>query len=34
LRELLAKALAAGLPRKMLIRELLDSAHRLEAGAL
>lgn len=34
LRELLAKALAEGLPRKILIRELLDSAHRLEDGGL
>lgn len=34
LRELLAKALAAGLPRQLLIRELRDSARRLEEGAL
>lgn len=34
LRELLAKALTEGLSRKLLIRELLDSAHRLEGGRL
>jgi GntR family transcriptional regulator len=34
LRELLAKALAEGLSRKSLIRELMDSAHRLEEGGL
>ena len=34
LRELLAKALAQGLSRQMLIRELMDSVHRLEGGAL
>lgn len=34
LRELLAKALTEGLPRKLLIRELMDSVRRLEGGAL
>lgn len=34
LRELLAKALAEGLSRKLLIRELMNSAHRLEEGGL
>lgn len=34
LRELIAKALAEGLPRKSLAREMLESARRLEAGAL
>jgi GntR family transcriptional regulator len=34
LRELLAKALAGGLSRKILIRELTDSVRRLEEGAL
>lgn len=34
LRELLAKALAEGLSRKSLIRELMDSARRLEEGGL
>jgi len=34
LRELLAKALAEGLPRKRLIRELMDSVHRLKEGGL
>lgn len=34
LRELLAKALAAGLSRKVLVRELKDSVRRLEGGAL
>ena len=34
LRELLAKALAEGLSRKSLIRELIDSARRLEEGGL
>lgn len=34
LRELLARALADGLSRKLLIRELMDSARRLEGGAL
>lgn len=34
LRELLAKALADGVPRKSLIRELLDSAGRLKEGGL
>ena len=34
LRELLAKALAAGLSRETLIRELMDSAGRLEEGVL
>jgi GntR family transcriptional regulator len=34
LRELLAKALAEGLSRKLLIRELTDSARRLEEGGL
>ena len=34
LRELLAKALAEGLARKLLIRELRDSVRRLEGGAL
>lgn len=34
LRELLAKALAEGLPRRLLIRELMDSAHRLREGGL
>ncbi len=34
LRELLAKALAEGLSRKILIRELTDSVRRLEEGAL
>lgn len=34
LRELLARALADGLSRKSLARELMESARRLEAGAL
>jgi GntR family transcriptional regulator len=34
LRELLAKALAGGLSRRLLIRELMDSARRLEEGGL
>jgi len=34
LRELLAKALAEGLSRRVLIRELTDSAHRLKEGGL
>jgi GntR family transcriptional regulator len=34
LRELLAKALAEGLSRKLLIRELTDSARRLKEGGL
>jgi GntR family transcriptional regulator len=34
LRELLAKALAEGLSRRSLIRELTDSARRLKAGGL
>ncbi len=34
LRELLAKALAEGLSRKWLIRELMASAHRLQEGGL
>lgn len=34
LRELLAKALAEGLSRKLLIRELMDSARRLKEGGL
>lgn len=34
LRELLAKALAEGLSRRFLIRELMESAHRLEEGGL
>lgn len=34
LRELLAKALAEGLSRKLLIRELIDSVRRLEEGVL
>ena len=34
LRELLAKALAEGVSRKLLIRELMDSARRLEEGGL
>ncbi|HEY1892638.1 MAG TPA: GntR family transcriptional regulator [Steroidobacteraceae bacterium] len=34
LRELIARALAQGLPRKSLVKELLDSARRLQAGAL
>lgn len=34
LRELLAKALAEGRSRKSLIRELMDSARRLEEGGL
>ncbi len=34
LRELLAKALAEGMSRKLLIRELTDSAHRLAGGML
>lgn len=34
LRELLAKALAEGLPRKLLIRELMDSVQRLKEGGL
>lgn len=34
LRELLAKALAEGLSRKSLIRELMDSARRLKEGGL
>ena len=34
LRELLAKALAEGLSRKLLIRELMDSVRRLEEGVL
>lgn len=34
LRELLAKALAEGLSRKWLIRELMDSARRLRVGGL
>lgn len=34
LRELLAKALTEGLPRKVLIRELMDSVHRLKEGGL
>lgn len=34
LRELLAKALAEGLPRKLLIRELMDSVQRLDEGGL
>ena len=34
LRELLAKALAEGLPRKLLIRELTASVHRLKEGGL
>jgi len=34
LRELLAKALAEGLSRKLVIRELLDSVRRLEEGVL
>jgi GntR family transcriptional regulator len=34
LKELLAKALAQGLSRKLLIRELLASVHRLKDGGL
>ena len=34
LRELLAKSLAEGLPRKLLIRALLDTVHRLKEGGL
>jgi DNA-binding transcriptional regulator YhcF (GntR family) len=34
LRELIARALADGLPRNSLVKELLDSARRLQAGAL
>lgn len=34
LRELLAKALADGLSRKLLVRELMDSAYRLKEGDL
>ncbi len=34
LRELVARALAEGLPRKSLIREMIESARRLEAGVL
>lgn len=34
LRELVARALAEGLPRKSLVREMMESARRLEAGAL
>lgn len=34
LRELIARALAEGLPRRSLARELMESARRLEAGAL
>ena len=34
LRELLAKALADGLSRKLLIRELMDSVRRLQEGGL
>ena len=34
LRELLAKSLAQGLSRQMLIRELMGSVHRLEGGVL
>ena len=34
LRELLAKALAEGLSRRLLIRELMESARRLEEGRL
>jgi DNA-binding transcriptional regulator YhcF (GntR family) len=34
LRELIARALAEGLPRSSLARELIESARRLQAGAL
>lgn len=34
LRELIARALAEGLPRRSLAKELMESARRLEAGAL
>ncbi|MGH8201426.1 MAG: hypothetical protein ACREVO_13870 [Steroidobacteraceae bacterium] len=34
LRELIARALAQGLPRNALVKELLASARRLRAGAL
>jgi GntR family transcriptional regulator len=34
LRELVARALADGLPRKSLVREMIESARRLEAGLL
>ena len=34
LRELIARALAEGLSRPSLVKELLDSARRLQAGAL
>jgi GntR family transcriptional regulator len=34
LRELVARALADGLPRKSLVREMIESVRRLEAGLL
>lgn len=34
LRELVARALAQGLPRKSLAREMMESARRLEGGSL